>query len=508
MKISTLPCGLAALVPVLSVIGFAGLASIHAAESEPEWPQFRGPRGAGRALVDRPGPVEFGPELNVEWSVELPPGHSSPCVSGDRTFLTAFDKADRKLSTLCVDRSNGRLLWKRERVVEKFERTHGISNPATATPATDGKAVFVYFASYGITAYDFEGKELWTKPLPSAVNRMGFGSGTSPTVAGDLVLLDVHAGPESCLLALRCRDGETAWKAANPRFNEGWSSPVVWREGDEELVGMLNASRFSARRIKDGSEKWWLPGLPNQTCATPAVGNGLLFITGTGVLGERDELIRPPSFDEMIAKYDANKDGKISTDEMPESLLVADRKSAGGAGNMAARRFFTFGTGGKAATFDRAGWEKALIGFDEFGKGDFMTTRVMAVRNGGVGDVSSSAVVWSEAKGVPEVPSPLLVGNRLYLVKAGGVVICRDAATGKSRFEERLGAEGGYFASPVAAGGRIYAASDRGMVVVFEDADSLKVLARNDLKEPIMATPAIVDGKLYVRTAGHLYSFR
>jgi hypothetical protein len=175
---------------------------------------------------------------------------------------------------------------------------------------------------------------------------------------------------------------------------------------------------------------------------------------------------------------------------------------------MSARDFFTFGTGGKAANFDRAGWEKALLGFDEFGKGDFMTTRVMAVRSGGVGDVSSSAVVWSEAKGVPEVPSPLLLGNRLYLVKSGGVVICRDATTGKARFEERLGATGGYFASPVASGGRIYAASDRGMVVVFEDAVSLKVLARNDLKEPIMATPGIVNGKLYVRTAGHLYSFK
>jgi outer membrane protein assembly factor BamB len=444
----------------------------------------------------------------MQWSLELPPGHSSPCVSGERIFLTAFDETARKLFALCVDRANGRLLWKRERSVEKFEHTHEISNPATATPATDGKAAFFYFASYGLTAYDFDGKELWTKPLPMAVNRMGFGSGTSPIVAGDLVLLDVHAGQESHLLALRCRDGETAWKAANPLFNEGWSTPVVWREGNDELVGVLNAQRFSARRMKDGSEKWWLPGLPNQTCATPAVGDGFLFITGTGVLGEREELIRPPVFDEMIAKYDTNKDGKISTDEIPESLLIADRKSAGGAGNMSIRRFLLFSTGGKAVTLDRADWEKALSEFDEFAKGDFMTTRVMAVRTGGTGDVSSSAVVWSEAKGIPEVPSPLLVGNRLYLVKAGGVVICRDAASGKSLFEDRLGAAGGYYASPVMAAGRIYAASDRGTVVVFEATDSLKVLARNDLKEPIMATPAIVDGKLYVRTASRLYAFK
>jgi len=479
-----------------------------AAGAKPEWPQFRGPAGSARSLADRPGPVEFGPDKNAEWSLEVPPGHSSPCISGDRIFLSAFDPTGRKLVALGVDRVRGRLLWKRERAVEKFEDVHDISNPATATPATDGKAVFVYHASYGITAYDFDGKEVWTHPLPVAVNRMGFGSGTSPIVAGDLVLLDVHAGEGSHFLALRCRDGGTAWTVPNPLFNEGWSTPVAWREGDEDMVGMLNAQRFSARRLKDGSEKWWVPGLPNQTCATPTVGNGLVFLSGTGVLGERQELIRPPAFDEVIAKYDANKDGKISTEELPDSLLVADRKSAKGAGNMPVRQFLTFGTGGKPAVFDRAGWEKALAEFDEFARGDFMTTRVMAVRTGGAGEIGASSVAWSETRGIPEVPSPLLVGNRLYLVKAGGVVICRNAATGKALYEERLGAAGGYYASPVAAGGRVYAASDRGTVVVFEDKDSLNVLARNELKEPVLATPAIVDGRLYIRTAGHLYAFR
>jgi len=127
---------------------------------------------------------------------------------------------------------------------------------------------------------------------------------------------------------------------------------------------------------------------------------------------------------------------------------------------------------------------------------------------GGAGDASKSAVIWSESKGVPEIPSPLLLNDRIYLVKSGGVAICRDTKTGKNIFEERLGAEGGYFASPVAAGGRIYAASDRGTVTVFEAGDSLKILAKNELGEAIMATPAIVEGKLYVRTKTKLYAFK
>jgi outer membrane protein assembly factor BamB len=74
-------------------------------------------------------------------------------------------------------------------------------------------------------------------------------------------------------------------------------------------------------------------------------------------------------------------------------------------------------------------------------------------------------------------------------------------------FEARIGAPGGYYASPVAANGRVYVASDAGVVVVFEAQDTLQVLARNDLGEPILATPAVADGALYVRTTSHLYAF-
>jgi outer membrane protein assembly factor BamB len=473
-----------------------------------EWPQFHGPAGAGIASGSAAAPVEFGPSQHVQWSLAVPGGHSSPCISGGRIYLAAADKAAKTLSTLCVDRAAGKLLWQRDRKVEKLEHNHAISNPATATPATDGNTIFVYHSSYGLTAYDPSGQEVWTHPLPLAVNRMGFGSGTSPIVTGGLVLLDVHAGPESHLLALRTGDGTVAWKAPTPLFNEGWSTPVVWTEGGEAMVGMLNAGRFTARRLKDGSEKWWIAGMPNQTCATPVASRGLLYLQGTGVLGERGELIPPPSFEEMIAKYDADKDGKIATGEIPPTVLVADRRAAGGAGNMGLRQFLMFGSGGKDLTFDRDGWQQAVAGFESFASGSFMTTRVMAVRTGGQGDVSGSAVVWSETKGVPEVPSPLLLGDRLYLVKSGGTAICRDAGTGKVVYEERLGAPGGYFASPVAAGGRIYVASDAGVVTVFAAGDSLRVLARNELKEPVLATPAVADGTLYIRTAGTLYAFR
>jgi outer membrane protein assembly factor BamB len=116
-------------------------------------------------------------------------------------------------------------------------------------------------------------------------------------------------------------------------------------------------------------------------------------------------------------------------------------------------------------------------------------------------------VAWREKRAVPEVASPVAYRGRVYMVRDGGVVSCLDAATGKLLYRERLGPGGPYFASPVAGDGRVYAASGRGAVTVFAAGDEFRVLARNDLREPVCATPAIADGKLYVRTDKHLYAF-
>jgi outer membrane protein assembly factor BamB len=132
---------------------------------------------------------------------------------------------------------------------------------------------------------------------------------------------------------------------------------------------------------------------------------------------------------------------------------------------------------------------------------------LMLVRAGGQGDVSKTHVVWQEAKGVPEIPSPLVYNHHVYLVRSGGLLACRSLETGKLVFDERVDAPGGYFASPLGADGRVYLASDAGVVTVVEAGEELHVLARNDLGEGIFASPAAVDQALYVRTARHLFGF-
>jgi outer membrane protein assembly factor BamB len=474
---------------------------------QPRWPQFHGPLGSGVAEDDGSAPVEFGPDARLLWRTPVPGGHSSPAIWGDRIFITAFRPEETRLETLCLDRTTGRILWRAAAPTTRIEKVHEISSPAAPTPATDGRTVFVYFGSYGLIAYDFEGEVRWSKPLPLAETFRDFGSGTSPILLGDRLLLDVHLGQESHLLAVRTRDGEAVWKAPKPEFNLGWTTPVAWREGEDTVVGVLNAGRFTAHDVEDGRERWWIRDLPRQACATPVVGNGLLFLSASGVQGGIENLTPPPSFDEVIARYDRDKDGRIHLDELPETLMFTDRKATFGAGDTTLRKAIAFGYQLPSATYDRLAWEKSVQSLTEFAKGPLMESAVLAVRSGGKGDVTGSHVLWAESKGVPEVPSPLLYRDRLYLVKNGGIVTCREATTGRLVYEGRLGAQGGYYASPIAAGGRIYAATDQGVVVVFQSGDTLRVLARNDLKEPIMATPAIVEGRLYVRTAGHVYSF-
>ena len=131
----------------------------------------------------------------------------------------------------------------------------------------------------------------------------------------------------------------------------------------------------------------------------------------------------------------------------------------------------------------------------------------MAIRAGGKSEVNQTHVAWTETKGVPGVPSPLYYNGRLYTVQNGGIVFSRVAKTGELVYSGRTGAMGYHYSSPVAADNKIYTASEEGVVVVLDGGEKFKVLAKNDLQSQILATPAIVDGKIYVRTANHLYAF-
>ena len=215
--------------------GMVGLAGAQDPAKPPAaWPQFRGTNACGVSLDQRALPVEFGPQ-NAIWMTPLPPGHSSPCIWGDRIFLTAFDRDAQQLETLCLDRADGKILWRRAASASAIEKVHPISSPANATPATDGQRLYVYFGSLGLLCYDFAGQELWR--LPQAAPPTPYGSGSSPIVAGEFVVLSCEFPPKPSLLAVDRRTGRVVWRHDCLPYLPGYATPVVWNnEGTEEVV--------------------------------------------------------------------------------------------------------------------------------------------------------------------------------------------------------------------------------------------------------------------------------
>jgi len=132
---------------------------------------------------------------------------------------------------------------------------------------------------------------------------------------------------------------------------------------------------------------------------------------------------------------------------------------------------------------------------------------VIAVKPGGQGDVSDTNVLWTFEKFVPFCSSPLYYRGRLFTVKDGGILTSLDAKSGAALKTGRLPATGNYYASPVAGDGKVYILNERGALTVINDSGDWEVLHTADFGEDTYATPALLDGKIYLRTSKHLYCF-
>ena len=270
-----------------------------------------------------------------------------------------------------------------------------------------------------------------------------YGAVASPIVAGDLLILN-HQGKEAYLLGLNRRDGRTVWKTDRSMLQYGWSTPVHWRhDGVDEIL------------VLGGDFK------PNQRLVAYNLADGVerWWIGGLPPCGKSTPVLG----DGLV--YFAAPDIMLDT------------------------------------AFEKSNPDRAAQIYAN------NASRVTAVRPGGKGEANQTHIEWSETKGVPGVPTPLYYEGRLYTFLNGGIVFSRLARTGALLYSGRLGALGYYYASPVAADQKVFIASEEGVVVVLATGDQLNVLARNKLDGAILATPAIVEGKIYVRTESHLYAF-
>ena len=451
--------------------------------SAADWPRFRGPNGTGVAETASL-PAEFGPAKNLVWRVPLPPGHSSPVVSGNRIFLTAVES--EKLYTIALDRESGKELWRRESPRPRSEPLDKRNNPASPTPAAADSAVYVFFGDYGMLAYDFDGNELWRTPLGPFNNL--YGMGASPIVAGNsVVLVCDHAG-ESFIIALDRATGKQRWRTARPEAVSGHSTPVVYRpEGRNAQILAPGSFLIDAYNAEDGSRAWWVYGLTSEMKSVPVLDGDTVFINGYNTPhndpGKHKEI---PPLAEVLATHDRNRDGKIARDESPDDFT---------------RGAFPFIDLDRDGSLDAAEWKMYVAAMAA-------ENGLLAIRVRGHGDMTARNVKWKYQRAVPQLPSTLLYRGILYMINDGGILTTFDPATGTVLKQGRLReAIDHYYASPVAADGKVFIVSETGIVTVLKAGGEQEAMATNGLGENCYATAAIADDRIYIRTVNALYAF-
>jgi outer membrane protein assembly factor BamB len=446
-----------------------------------QWDRFRGPNGAG--VYDSPGlPAEFGLAKNLVWRLELPPGHSSPVISGGRIYLTAVEH--EQLHTFCVEQSSGRMLWRREAPRPRREKLHSLNNPASPSPVTDGENVYVFFPDFGLLSYTRDGAERWRLPLGPFRNLYGIGA--SPVLADDVVALVIDQDQDSFIVAVGRSDGKIRWQKPRPEALSGASTPAVVKiGGGPSLILAPGSFRMDVYSARDGEAVWWVRGLPSEMKSAPVVVADLVYVSGFNT-PENDpgKQVSLPTWEELLAREDTNKDGAIQKEE-------ADQRT---------KRYWDF--------IDTEG--RGKIGEKEWN----LHLAVMGAENGlyafqmGSRGDATGKLVWKYQRSVPQLPSIVVYRNVVYMLNDKGVLTTLDAATGRMLRQDRVrGASENYYASPVAGDGKVFLASHPGVVAVLRAGGQQELLAANQLGEEIFATPAIADGKLYVRTVSALYCF-
>jgi len=450
-----------------------------------DWPRFRGPNGAGVSDTSVL-PDNLGPDKHVVWKTILPPGHSSPVVSGGRIFLTAFE--GDKLFTIALDRTNGRILWRREAPRDRKEKLDAQNSPSSPTPVADGRSVYVFFPDYGLLSYSFDGKERWRTPLGPFDNIYGMGG--SPILAGDKVVLICDQSRGSFAAAFSQATGKQVWKTARPDALSGHSTPIVYRPphapGRLQIIAP-GSFRMDAYDVESGKSVWWVNGLPSEMKSGAVLDGDTIYINGFSTpLNDPGRHVTIPPFDDALAQYDSNHDGALQQTELP-------------AGPM--RTYFPFEDLNQDGKLDAAEWKSFQ---------DVMAAEngLLALHAGGDGDMTATALRWKYQRSVPQLPSTLLYRGVIYMINDGGILTTIDPADGHAFKQGRLrGAVDKYYASPVAGGGKVFFVGNSGVVTILKAGPEQEILSVNELDDECFATPAIADGRIYIRTRGMLYCF-
>ena len=264
------------------------------------WPQWRGPLATGVSPRGNP-PTEWSETKNIRWKTPLPgKGHSTPVIWGNRIFVTtaipygaavkprfsgvpgAHDNSaithHQEYAVLAIDRSNGKILWKK--TVNKqlpHEGGHNTASLASHSPVTDGKRVYACFGSQGVHVLDLNGKLVWKSDLGKMQTKHGHGEGSSPTLAGDTLVVNWDHEGKSFVVALDSTTGKERWKQARDEVTS-WATPIVVQHQGKPQVIISGTGRVRSYDLATGKINWQCGGLSNNIVASPVAANGMVFV--------------------------------------------------------------------------------------------------------------------------------------------------------------------------------------------------------------------------------------
>ncbi|MBK5296575.1 MAG: PQQ-binding-like beta-propeller repeat protein [Vicinamibacteria bacterium] len=419
--------------------------------SAQQWPQFRGAATAGVAATAVPTTWNLAANTGVVWKTPIAGlGHSSPIVWDDRVFVTTATSAapnpqlDIRHSGISMAADDGRQTW-----------------TVVALDRATGKVVWEQAAFEGVPR----------------VKRHLKASHASATPATDGQYVVALFGSEG----LYCYDfaGRLLWKQDLGVMNTGlvgdegvqWgpaSSPII--HGPLVIVqnDRQRESFLAAYELKSGEQVWKVERDEFPSWATPLVttvnGRSELVVNASKFIRAYD----PMTGRELWRLPDAETQVKVASPVAGPGMVIV--------------------TGG-------------------YPRGSHPIYAIRPQQQGAIDATGTAGFSWRLDRGSPYVPTPLVYGTEIYVLADNGVLAAYDVATGARLYQQRLDETPlGFSASPIGAGGYVYLASEDGDVFVVKAGRTFELVARNDMNEALMATPAVAGGMLIIRGRSHLFA--
>jgi outer membrane protein assembly factor BamB len=363
----------------------------------------------------------------------------------------------------------------------------------------------------------------WKAPIPGAGN-------SSPVIWGDKLFIESADAKNRMLFCINVKDGKTIWmknvdgQQAKINGHNSLASSTPATDGQRVYAYFWDGKDIAVHAFDMQGNPVWKYDLGPWAGNHGAGASPVVYEDKVIILNDQGSEFGDPGAKSELVAIDA-KSGKeawkvkrkafracyaapflLDKREGGKELIVATTEGLSGYDPQNGKEFWRWDWVFDAMALRTVGSPIAGDGLVFAGSGDGSGARHMvAVRLGGKGDVSKTHLAWEEKKSLPYVPGMLYSQGHLYTVNDSGRAACYVGQTGKELWKETLPGAKGLMASPILVDGKIYAITTDGKVFVFAAATSYKLLAQNSIGEAVYASPAVADGRLFIRGKNHLY---